>query len=187
MDIFQHSPLCDVLSSLKYLSLSGDSWPNYVRLKGEADDEEIHYPPTTHLIATVDDLTDMLDFDSGDIDGMDDDAGEEQEPSPTGRWAATSSYVIYMVDTPKESDGNKATEDNPLEKQSKNRRQRRRSKPRKTAIPAQETTTLRIVPKTKTIPSSQASSWRMGKLALRNRQLMENRRMTITCLSPKTR
>ena len=50
---------------------------------------------------------------------MDDDVGEEQEPPPTGRWTATSSYDIYMVDTPKESDGNKATEDNPLEKQSK--------------------------------------------------------------------
>ena len=29
-DIFQHSPLGDVLNSLKSLSLSGDSWPNYV-------------------------------------------------------------------------------------------------------------------------------------------------------------
>ena len=37
---------------------------------------------------------------------------------------------IYMVETPKESDGNKATEDNPLEKQSKHRRHRHRSKPR---------------------------------------------------------
>ena len=72
----------------------------------------------------------MLDFGSEDIDGMDDDVGEEQEPPPAGRWTATSSYDIYMVDTPKESDGNKATEDNPLEKQSKHRRQRRRSKPR---------------------------------------------------------
>ena len=35
-----------------------------------------------------------------------------------------------MVDTPKESDGNKAMEDNPLEKQSKHRHHRRRSKPR---------------------------------------------------------
>ncbi|MCS4559129.1 hypothetical protein L9G74_22165, partial [Shewanella sp. C32] len=52
--------------------------------------------PTTHLIATVDDLTDMLDFDSEDIDGMDDDAGEEQEPPPTGRWTATSSHDIYI-------------------------------------------------------------------------------------------
>ena len=76
-DIFQHSPLGDVQNSLRSLSLSGDPWPNYVRLEWEADDEEIHSPPTTHLIATVDDLTDMLDFDSEDIDGMDDDAGEE--------------------------------------------------------------------------------------------------------------
>ena len=35
-----------------------------------------------------------------------------------------------MVDTPKESNGNEATDDNPLEKQSKHRRHRRRSKPR---------------------------------------------------------
>ena len=39
----------------------------------------------------------------------------------------------------------------------------------KAVIPAQETITLWIVLKTKTIPSSQASSGRMGKLALRNR------------------
>ena len=84
-DIFQHLPLGDVLNSLRSLFLSRDSWPNYVRLEWEADDEEIRSPPTTHLIATVDDLTDVLDFDSEDIDGMDDDAGEEQEPPPIGR------------------------------------------------------------------------------------------------------
>ena len=76
-DIFQHSPFGDVLNSLRSLSLSGDPWPNYVRLEWDADDEEIRSPPTTHLIANVVDLTDMLDFDSEDIDGMDDDAGEE--------------------------------------------------------------------------------------------------------------
>ena len=130
MHILRHSPLGDVLSSLKSLSLSGDSWLNYVRLEWEADDEEIRSTPTTHLIATVDDLTDMLDFGSEDINGMDDDAGDEQEPPPTGRWTATSSYDIYMVDTPKEGDGDKATEDNLSEKQPKHRRQRRRSKPR---------------------------------------------------------
>ena len=37
-DIFQHSPLGDVLNSLKNLSLAGDSQPNYVRFKQEADD-----------------------------------------------------------------------------------------------------------------------------------------------------
>ena len=58
----------------------------------------------THLVATVDDLTDMLDFDSEDIDGMDDDARGEEEAPPTGRWTSTSSYDVYMVDTPKEDD-----------------------------------------------------------------------------------
>ena len=47
----------------------------------------------------------MLDFGSEYIDGMDDDAGEEEEPPPTGRWTATSSYDIYMVNTPKEDNG----------------------------------------------------------------------------------
>ena len=37
-DIFQHSPLGDVLNSLKSLSLAGDSQPNYVRLELGADD-----------------------------------------------------------------------------------------------------------------------------------------------------
>ena len=36
---------------------------------------------------------------------MEDDAGEEQEPQPKGRLTATSSYDIYMVDTPKENNG----------------------------------------------------------------------------------
>ena len=34
-------------------------------------------PPTTHLVATVDDSTNMLDFDSEDIDDMDNDAGDD--------------------------------------------------------------------------------------------------------------
>ena len=75
-DIFQHSPFNDVLNSLKSLPLSGDSRPNYVRLEWEAGDEGIRCPPTTHFIATVDDLTDVLDFDSEDINSMDDDAGD---------------------------------------------------------------------------------------------------------------
>ena len=105
-----------MLNSLKSLSLSGDSWPNYVRLEWEADDQEIRYPPTTHLVAVVDDLTDMLDFDSKDIKGMDNNTREEQEPPPTGHWTTTSSYDIYMVDTPKENNGDQATEGNPLGK-----------------------------------------------------------------------
>ena len=45
---------------------------------------------------------------------MDDDAGDEQgqNPSFTGRWTATSTYDVYMVDTPKEDDDDK---ENPVE------------------------------------------------------------------------
>ena len=123
-DIFQHSPFGDMLNSLKSLPLSGDSGPKYVRPKWEAGDEGICCPPTTHFIATIDDLTDVLDFDSEDIDGMDDDAGEALE-SP-GRGTTTLSHDIYMVDTP-----NKDDNDNPEDKtpgQKPKRRRRRRSK-----------------------------------------------------------
>ena len=63
----------------------------------------------------------MLDFDSEDIDGMDDDAGGKEEPLPTGHWTATSSYDIYMVDTSKEGNGDGTTEDDPSKKQLKRR------------------------------------------------------------------
>ena len=104
--VFQHSPLGDVLKSLKNLSLEKDSRPNYVRFELETDDEEFRFPPATHFIATVDDLTDVLDYGSEDIDGMDDDADKEQSQYPpfTGRWMATSTYDVYMVDTPAKKD-----------------------------------------------------------------------------------
>ena len=48
----------------------------------------------------------MLNYASEDIDGIDDDAGDEQgQDLPfTERWTATSTYDVYMVDTPKEDD-----------------------------------------------------------------------------------
>ena len=78
----------------------------------------------------------MLDYGSEDIDGMDDDADKEQGQDPpfTGRWTATSSYDVYMVDTPKKaSDDDKEdpVENKPPETQSKRRRPKRRSKPRR--------------------------------------------------------
>ena len=72
----------------------------------------------------------MLDYDSEDIDGMDADEGDDEEPAPTRPWKATSSYDIYMVDTLKEGDGDGTAEDDPSKKQPKHRRQRRRSKSR---------------------------------------------------------
>ena len=64
------------------MSLEKDSQPNYVRFELETDDEEFCFPPTTHFIAIVDDLTDVLDYGSEDIDGMDDDADKEQGQDP---------------------------------------------------------------------------------------------------------
>ena len=81
----------------------------------------------------------MLDFDSEDIDGMDDDAVDDQEPAPTGHWKTTPTHDVYMVDTPKGSDDEEqrgAAKDNPADKQPK-RRCKRRPKPRidKNSIP----------------------------------------------------
>ena len=73
----------DVLNSLKNLSLEKDSQPNYVRFEPEADDGKFCFPPATHFIATVDDLTDVLDYGSEDIDGMDDNADKEQGQDPS--------------------------------------------------------------------------------------------------------
>ena len=44
-DILRHSPLGDVLNSLKTLSLVGDSQPNYIWFELEADDGEFRFPP----------------------------------------------------------------------------------------------------------------------------------------------
>lgn len=69
----------------------------------------------------------MLYYGSEDIDSMDDDAGEEQaqKPPPIGRRTATSSYDIYIVDTPieKEADGDNGM---PVDEPPKRRRQKRR-------------------------------------------------------------
>ena len=94
-DIFQHSPFGDVLNSLRSLSLSGEPWPNYVQLEWDADDEEIHCPLTTHLVATVDDLTDMLNFDSEDIDGM----NEVQETNRNQRPQGAEQPLHHMTYT----------------------------------------------------------------------------------------
>ena len=62
----------------------------------------------------------MLDYDSEDINGMDDDAGDDQEPAPTGHWRTTPTHDVCMVDTPKGSDDEEqrgAAEDNPADKQ----------------------------------------------------------------------
>ena len=78
----------------------------------------------------------MLNYGSEDIDGMDDDADQEQGQNPpfTGRWTATSSYDVYMVDTPKatnDDDKENPVENKPRETHPKRRPPRRRSKSRR--------------------------------------------------------
>src|SRR4051812_46940694 len=139
-DIFQHSPFGDILNSLKSLSLSGEPRPNYGLRGWDSDSEEIQSPPTTHLIATVEDLSDRLDFDSEEFDGMDDESGDEPEPAPVERWTSTTLNNVFMVDTPKninnEENGGER-KDKPSEKDSK-RRRKRRAKPHLDQNPAIE-------------------------------------------------
>ena len=103
------SLLSEALDLMRSLAITEVSPPNYAQPELGAESGEFCVPPTTHLVATVEDLTDMLDYASEDIDGMDDDAGDKpsQDPPFTGRWTATSTYDVYMVDTPKndEDDG----------------------------------------------------------------------------------
>ena len=46
LDIFQHLPFGDILSSLRSLSLSGGSWTNYVRRMRMTKKFKAHPPPT---------------------------------------------------------------------------------------------------------------------------------------------
>ena len=91
---------------MQYLSITEASPLNYTQHRLGAEVREFHTPPTTHLVAIIDDLTDMIDYASEDIDGIDDDVDIEQSQNPptTGHWTATSTYDVYMVDTPKEKD-----------------------------------------------------------------------------------
>ena len=70
----------------------------------------------------------MLNYDSEDIGGMDDDAGDDQEPAPTGHGKASPTHDVYMVDTPKGSDNEEkwdVAKDNSPNKQPKRRCKRR--------------------------------------------------------------
>ena len=78
----QTSLLNKALHLMRSLAIAEESLPNYPQPILGAESGEFYVPPTTHFIATVKDLTDMLDYDSENIDGMDDDAGEEQAQKP---------------------------------------------------------------------------------------------------------
>ena len=88
---------------MRSLAITEESLPNYAQPGLGAESGEFYIPPTTHFIATVEDLTDMLDYGSDNVDDMDDDVGEEQaQDQPfTGRRMATSSYTCTWWIHPK--------------------------------------------------------------------------------------
>ena len=143
--------------------------------------------PTTHFVATIDDLTNMLDYDSEDIDGMDDDAGDDQEPAPTGHWKATSTHDVYMVDIPKDGNGEGTAEDDPSKKQPKRRCQRRRSKSRQSKYGDSSTGDNNTPESAEEKPSSKIQHRRMEKPALMRERQTERSRTIIICLPSKTR
>ena len=120
---------------------------------------------------------------------MDDDADKEQEQDPpfTGRWTATSSYDVYMVDTPKGSRDNKKSQMriNPL----------RRSPSAVLSLVAQRMATLasekivlRATPKTmKTLlelhPNRRNKT--TGKMTLINRPCPMTQKMIVIIQSPR--
>ena len=102
------SLLNEVLDRIQGLGISDGQSSVYDQIGLKADDREIYVTPTTHLVAMVEDLTDVLDYasdEANDIDEYVDDASGVASPMAiphTGNWAATSTYDVYMVDTPKE-------------------------------------------------------------------------------------
>ena len=94
-----------------------------------------------------------------------------------------------MVDTPKENNGDEAIEDNPLGKQSKLGRHRRRSKPRHSNTGTGDISNPDGAEDEYNIdqPNFGQAEQGAGKLAQMNRQRTETWRTTIICLSLKTR
>src|SRR4051812_26685277 len=129
----------------------------------------------------------MLDFGSEDFDSMDDEVGDEQEPAPVGRWKATSSYDIYMVDTPQDGDGDGTAGDDTSKKQPKRRRQRRRSKSRQSKNGDSGTGDNTTPDSAEEHPLQQDSTQEDGEASPHERAATERSRMIITCLPQKTR
>ena len=72
--------LNEALDLMRSLAITEESPPNYAQPRLGPESGEIYAPPTTPFIATIKDLTNMLDYASEDID-MDDDT-EDKPSSP---------------------------------------------------------------------------------------------------------
>ena len=66
----QTSPLSEALDLMQSLVTTEEQCTNYAQPGLGAESGQFYVPPTTHFIATIEDLTDMLDYGSEDIDDM---------------------------------------------------------------------------------------------------------------------
>ena len=57
----QTSLLKKALDLMRSLAITEESLPNYAQPGLGAESGEFYVPPTTHLIATIEDITDTLD------------------------------------------------------------------------------------------------------------------------------
>ena len=63
----QISLLNEALDLMRSLTTTEGSLPNYAQTALGAESEEIYILPTTHFIATIEDLTDVLDYGCEDM------------------------------------------------------------------------------------------------------------------------
>lgn len=83
--------LKETLDQIHTLQISYNQSPTCVKIGFEVDYEDFYGPPTTNFVATVEDLTEALDYASEEHVDMD---NEAYYPTPvnTGQWTATSTY-----------------------------------------------------------------------------------------------
>lgn len=62
-----------MLDRIQTMTITDGPSSTYARLGLKAGHRDFYAPPTTHLVATVEDLTDMLDYASEEADDMDED------------------------------------------------------------------------------------------------------------------
>ena len=112
------SLISEMLDLIQKMSITDGPSSAHEQIGLKANRGEFYVPPTTHLVATVEDLTDMLDYASEEADDMDEDIDVMSYTAPslatpnTRKWTATSTYDVYMVDTPRK-DGNDPGEEPP--------------------------------------------------------------------------
>lgn len=83
--------LNEMLDRIQDLTISYDHASIYDQIWEKVGEFGIFGPPSTHLVATVEDLNDVL--------------ASTFEEAVTGAWSATSTYDVYMVDTLKDGGG----------------------------------------------------------------------------------